>query len=148
MTEQNFRKIIGYRDLWMLKAALDQKGVLAQQEVAYMNRAATQRSGINRVEQSSLAAGFHPPCPVYCTAATVGVAELVAFSGSQVLLSSRPRCEIGWLVFNGGCCGECPNRGPISQGLIEASHGESGTWRSIRSLTCISARRVGARRVG
>jgi len=34
MTEQNFRKIIGYRDLWMLKAALDQKGVLAQQEVA------------------------------------------------------------------------------------------------------------------
>ncbi len=34
MTEQNFRKIMGYRDLWMLKAALDQKGVLAQQEVA------------------------------------------------------------------------------------------------------------------
>ena len=28
MTEQNFRKIMGYRDLWMLKAALDQKGVL------------------------------------------------------------------------------------------------------------------------
>jgi hypothetical protein len=25
---------MGYRDLWMLKAALDQKGVLAQQEVA------------------------------------------------------------------------------------------------------------------
>jgi transposase-like protein len=34
MTEQNFRKIMGYRDLWMLKAALDQKGVLVQQEVA------------------------------------------------------------------------------------------------------------------
>jgi transposase-like protein len=34
MTEQNFRKIMGYRDLWMLKAALDEKGVLAQQEVA------------------------------------------------------------------------------------------------------------------
>ena len=34
MTEQHFRKIMGYRDLWMLKAALDQKGVLAQQEVA------------------------------------------------------------------------------------------------------------------
>ncbi len=34
MTEQNFRKIMGYRDLWMLKAALDQKGVLAEQEVA------------------------------------------------------------------------------------------------------------------
>jgi len=34
MTEQNFRKIMGYRDLWMLKAALDQKGVSVQQEVA------------------------------------------------------------------------------------------------------------------
>lgn len=34
MTEQNFRKIMGCRDLWMLKAALDQKGVLVQQEVA------------------------------------------------------------------------------------------------------------------
>jgi transposase-like protein len=33
-TAQNFRKIMGYRDLWMLKAALDQKGVLVQQEVA------------------------------------------------------------------------------------------------------------------
>ena len=33
MTEQNFRKIMGYRDLWMLKAALDQKGVSVQQEV-------------------------------------------------------------------------------------------------------------------
>jgi transposase-like protein len=34
MTEQNFRKIMGYRDLWMLKAALDRKEVLVQQEVA------------------------------------------------------------------------------------------------------------------
>ena len=34
MTERNFRRIMGYRDLWMLKAALDQKGALAQQEVA------------------------------------------------------------------------------------------------------------------
>ncbi len=34
MTEQNFRRIMGYRDLWMLKATLDQKGVLVQQEVA------------------------------------------------------------------------------------------------------------------
>jgi len=34
MTEQSFRKIMGYRDLWMLKAALDQNGVLFQQEVA------------------------------------------------------------------------------------------------------------------
>ena len=34
MTEQNFRKIMRYRDLWMLKAALDQMGVLVQQEVA------------------------------------------------------------------------------------------------------------------
>lgn len=34
MTEQNFRKIMGSRDLWMLKAALDQKGGLLQQEVA------------------------------------------------------------------------------------------------------------------
>jgi hypothetical protein len=34
MTEQNFPKIRGYRDLWRRKAALDQKGVLAQQEVA------------------------------------------------------------------------------------------------------------------
>ena len=32
--EQNFRKIMGYRDLWMLKAALDRKEVLVQQEVA------------------------------------------------------------------------------------------------------------------
>ena len=34
ITEQNFRKIMGHRDLWMLKAALDQEGVLIQQEVA------------------------------------------------------------------------------------------------------------------
>ena len=34
MTEQHFRKTMGYRDLWMLKAALDQKAVFAQQEVA------------------------------------------------------------------------------------------------------------------
>ncbi len=32
--EQNFRKIMGYRDLWMLKAALDQNKVFVQQEVA------------------------------------------------------------------------------------------------------------------
>lgn len=34
MTEQNFRKIMGYRDLWMLKAALDQNEVFVPQEVA------------------------------------------------------------------------------------------------------------------
>ncbi len=34
MTEQNFRKIMGYRDLWMLKAALGRKELLVQQEVA------------------------------------------------------------------------------------------------------------------
>jgi len=34
LTEQNFRKIMGYRDLWMLKAALDRKGVPVQEEVA------------------------------------------------------------------------------------------------------------------
>jgi transposase-like protein len=34
MTEQSFRKIMGYRDLWMLKAALDENGVLVPQEVA------------------------------------------------------------------------------------------------------------------
>ena len=34
MTERNFRKIMGYRDLWMLKAVLDRKEVLIQQEVA------------------------------------------------------------------------------------------------------------------
>ncbi|HEV2495312.1 MAG TPA: hypothetical protein VG204_19820 [Terriglobia bacterium] len=34
MTEQNFRRIMGYRDLWMLKAALGRKEALVQQEVA------------------------------------------------------------------------------------------------------------------
>jgi hypothetical protein len=34
ITEQNCRKIMGYRDLWMLKAALDRNTVLVQQEVA------------------------------------------------------------------------------------------------------------------
>jgi len=34
LTEQNFRRIMGYRDLWMLKAALHQEGVLVEQEVA------------------------------------------------------------------------------------------------------------------
>ncbi len=34
LTEQNFRKIMGYRDLWMLKAVLGRKEVLVQQEVA------------------------------------------------------------------------------------------------------------------
>jgi transposase-like protein len=34
MTEQNFRKIMGYRDLWMLKSALDHKEVSLQREVA------------------------------------------------------------------------------------------------------------------
>ncbi len=30
MTEQNFRRMMGYCDLWILKAASHQKGVLAQ----------------------------------------------------------------------------------------------------------------------
>lgn len=34
MTEQNFRKIMGYRDLWMLKAALDQDAVSIRKQVA------------------------------------------------------------------------------------------------------------------
>ena len=34
MTENNFRRIMGYRDLWMLKAALGRKEVSLQQEVA------------------------------------------------------------------------------------------------------------------
>jgi len=34
MTENNFHRIMGFRDLWMLKAALDRKEVLVQQEVA------------------------------------------------------------------------------------------------------------------
>ena len=33
-TEKNFRKIMGYRDLWMLTAALDRNTVSARQEVA------------------------------------------------------------------------------------------------------------------
>ena len=33
-TEKNFRKIMGYRDLWMLKAALDPNTVSAKQAVA------------------------------------------------------------------------------------------------------------------
>jgi hypothetical protein len=33
-TEKNIRKIMGYRDLWMLKAVSDHNGVLLQQEVA------------------------------------------------------------------------------------------------------------------
>jgi hypothetical protein len=34
MTEQHFRRMMGYRDLWMLKAAWDQNQVLVQREVA------------------------------------------------------------------------------------------------------------------
>jgi transposase-like protein len=34
MTEQHFRKIMGYRDLWMLKAALGRNQASAQEEVA------------------------------------------------------------------------------------------------------------------
>jgi len=34
-TEKNLRKIMGYRDLWMLRAALDPNTLSAQQEVAY-----------------------------------------------------------------------------------------------------------------
>ena len=34
MTEKNFRKIVGYRDLWMLEAALERKIVTAQEMVA------------------------------------------------------------------------------------------------------------------
>jgi len=34
MTEQNFRRIMGHRDLWMLKAAFGRKEALVQQEVA------------------------------------------------------------------------------------------------------------------
>jgi hypothetical protein len=32
-TERNSRRITGYRDLWMLKAALDQTNALVQQKV-------------------------------------------------------------------------------------------------------------------
>jgi hypothetical protein len=34
LIEQNFRKIMCYRNLWMLKAASAQKGAQVQQEVA------------------------------------------------------------------------------------------------------------------
>jgi hypothetical protein len=34
MTEQSFRKIMGYRDLWMLKPALDENQVPLEMEVA------------------------------------------------------------------------------------------------------------------
>jgi len=34
MTEQNFRKLMGYQDLWMLKAVLGRKEVRVQQGVA------------------------------------------------------------------------------------------------------------------
>jgi transposase-like protein len=34
ITEKSFRKIQGYRDLWMLKAVLDEKQVLAERQVA------------------------------------------------------------------------------------------------------------------
>jgi len=34
MTEKNFRRIMGYRDLWMLKAMLDQETVSIRKQVA------------------------------------------------------------------------------------------------------------------
>ena len=34
ITEQNFKRIMGYRDLWMLKAALGRNQVAAQEKVA------------------------------------------------------------------------------------------------------------------
>jgi putative transposase len=34
MTEQNFRKMMGYRDLWMLEAALERKPTATQEKVA------------------------------------------------------------------------------------------------------------------
>ncbi len=34
MTEQNFRRIMGYRDLWMLEPALEEKSARAQKRVA------------------------------------------------------------------------------------------------------------------
>jgi len=34
MTEQNFRRIMGYRDLWMLKAALDENQISLKKQVA------------------------------------------------------------------------------------------------------------------
>ncbi len=38
MTERNFRKAMGDRGRWMLKAALDRKSVLVQEEVAWGKR--------------------------------------------------------------------------------------------------------------
>ncbi len=34
ITEKNFRKVMGYRDLWMLEAALGRKTRASQEEVA------------------------------------------------------------------------------------------------------------------
>jgi hypothetical protein len=34
MTGQNFQRILGYRDLWMLKAALDEKHTSLKKQVA------------------------------------------------------------------------------------------------------------------
>ncbi len=34
LTERNFRKIMGYRDLWMLKAILDEKHASLKKQVA------------------------------------------------------------------------------------------------------------------
>ena len=34
MTEQNFRRMMGYRDLWMLKAALDENQTSVKKQVA------------------------------------------------------------------------------------------------------------------
>ena len=34
ITEQNFRRIMGYRDLWMLKAALDEHPTSSKKQVA------------------------------------------------------------------------------------------------------------------
>ena len=34
MSEKNFRKIMGYRDLWMLKAVLDENDVALKDQVA------------------------------------------------------------------------------------------------------------------
>jgi len=34
MTEGNFRRIMGYRDLWMLEAALGRKSAASQEKVA------------------------------------------------------------------------------------------------------------------
>ena len=34
MTEQNFRSIVGYRDLWMLRAALDENQTCLKKQLA------------------------------------------------------------------------------------------------------------------